>query len=397
MNYSWREGNQADLLATGEDYFSRVFACIHEAREEVLLETFRIAEDDVGLALQQALIAAANRGVRVELTADNYGTHDLSPSFVSAMTDAGVHVHLFAPAPRLFGCRTTRFRRLHRNVLVIDGEHAFIGSFAYSTGHSSPDAAQNYALAVRGPVVADIHRDALNQLPDAGRQANPIKPVTRHAGSARLRLTVRDNDTHTHDIESEYLRIIQASTQRLVIASACFFPRYPLLREIRNAARRGVKVTLLLQGQAHMPWAYGFSRLLYDYLLRDGVVIHEYDQAILHGKVALADHEWVSVGSSNLDPLSLALNLEANLMVRDAPVNRSLHDHLLEQAHTHCRPVELQPATRGYWWRIPLIVLGFQCLRHFPALAGWFPAHTPRRPLIDAEQAHLQYDSENAA
>lgn len=397
MNYSWREGNQADLLATGDDYFSRVFACIREAREEVLLETFLITEDEVGLALQQALIAAANRGVRVELTTDNYGTHDLSQPFVNAMTDAGIHVHPFAPAPHLLGCRTTRFRRLHRNVLVIDGEHAFIGSFAYSSSHLAPGAGQDYALAIRGPVVADIHHDALSQLQHVHQPANRVKPVTRHAGSARLRLTVRDNDMHPHDIESEYLRIIQASTQRLVIATACFFPRYPLLREIRNAARRGVKVTLLLQGQAHMPWAYGFSRLLYDYLLRDGVVIHEYDQGILHGKVALADHEWASVGSSNLDPLSLTLNLEANLMVRDAPVNRSLHDHLLEQAHTRCRPVELQPASHGYWWRIPLIVLSFHFLHHFPALAGWFPAHTPRRPLIDTQQANLHYDPENAA
>ncbi|WP_372438873.1 phospholipase D-like domain-containing protein, partial [Pandoraea sputorum] len=145
---------------------------------------------------------------------------------------------------------------------------------------------------------------------------------------------------------------------------------------------RGVKVTLILQGKPDMPFVRVCSRLTYTYLLRDGVVIHEYKQRALHGKVALIDHEWSTVGSSNLDPLSLALNLEANLFIRDAPLNQQLQEHLLGLAAPHSVPITLKGAARGQWWRAPMIFLCFHFLRHFPAIAGLFPVHGMRlKPL----------------
>jgi len=84
------------------------------------------------------------------------------------------------------------------------------------------------------------------------------------------------------------------------------------------------------------------------------------------------------VGSSNLDPLSLSLNLEANLIIDDPDFNRRLHDHLAELAQNHCKVVTLQRVLRGYWWRAPLIFLSFHFLRHFPAIVGMFPAHSPK-------------------
>ncbi|MND92350.1 putative cardiolipin synthase YbhO [compost metagenome] len=120
------------------------------------------------------------------------------------------------------------------------------------------------------------------------------------------------------------------------------------------------------------------SRLLYNYLLRDGVSIHEYCQRPLHGKVAVIDDQWSTVGSSNLDPLSLALNLEANLFINDRNLNERLHEHLIELAQAQCKSVTLQRVLRGYWWRAPLIFLTFHFIRRFPAIAGWFPAHSPK-------------------
>ncbi len=116
----------------------------------------------------------------------------------------------------------------------------------------------------------------------------------------------------------------------------------------------------------------------YDYLLREGVRIHEYCQRPLHGKVAVIDDDWSTIGSSNLDPLSLSLNLEANLVIRDVAFNGQLYQHLRELARRHCRRISRRHARRGYWWRAPLIFLGFHFSRHFPAIAGWVPAHLPR-------------------
>jgi cardiolipin synthase len=146
-----------------------------------------------------------------------------------------------------------------------------------------------------------------------------------------------------------------------------------------------VQVILILQGQPDMRWVWVLGRLLYDYLLRDGVRIYEYCEKPLHGKVALADREWSTVGSSNLDPLSLSLNLEANLFIRDPTFNQRLFAHLSELAETRCKPVTRQVLRRGYWWRAPLMFLGFHAARHFPAVLGWFPAHRPKLATVAAE------------
>ncbi|MNT36878.1 putative cardiolipin synthase YbhO [compost metagenome] len=185
----------------------------------------------------------------------------------------------------------------------------------------------------------------------------------------------RDNQRQRNAIEEQYLLAFRSARKRLVVANAYFFPGYRLLRELRNAARRGVQVTLILQGQPDMRWVRALSRLLYNYLLRDGVTIYEYCQRPLHGKVALVDDEWSTVGSSNLDPLSLAFNLEANLLIRDRAFNQHLYEHLSELGAQHCKPVTLERMVHGYWWRAPLIFMCFHIIRRFPVIAGWFPAH----------------------
>ena len=399
MNYPWRDGNRVNLLINGEDYYPRVFKAVRAARREILIETFIIFEDKVGRAFKNVLVAAARRGVHIELTVDGYGTAELSPRYIGELTEAGINIHVFDPARRVFGLRSNLFRRMHRKILLIDGECAFIGGINYSADHLGdygPRAKQDYALEVQGPVVADIHRDVLRMLKPVIKAPSDVCPGRCRVGDARLLLSIRDNADHSTDIEEQDLLAIRAAVHRLVIANAYFFPGYRLLRELRNASRRGVEVTLILQGQPDMPWVRSASRLLYNYLLRDGVRIFEYCQRPFHGKVALMDHEWSTVGSSNLDPLSLALNLEANLFIRDRALNRQLHDHLLGLATEHCTRITLARVTRGYWWRAPLIFIGFHLTRRFPAIAGLLPAHTPRlRSLRTLDDGELSYDQEN--
>jgi cardiolipin synthase len=392
VNDAWQGQNQVELLINGEDYFPRVFEAIRAARHEVLLETFIIFEDPVGQALQQALIEAAERGVRIEVTADGYGTADLSRAYIEALTRVGVRVHLFDPRPKMFGMRTNLFRRLHRKIVVVDGEVAFVGGINFCLDHLQefgPMAKQDYAVEVRGPVVADIHLAAMELLAHFGVQAPGAglhpRPRPAENGRSAMLLAIRDNDDHQDDIEDQYMAAIRDARERLLVANAYFFPGYRLLRELRNAARRGVQVTLILQGQPDMRWVWVCGRLLYDYLLRDGVCIREYCEKPLHGKVALVDREWSTVGSSNLDPLSLSLNLEANLFIRDPAFNQRLYAHLSELAETRCKPVTRQLLRRGYWWRAPLMFLGFHAARHFPAVLGWFPAHRPKLATVAPE------------
>lgn len=378
MNRPWVDGNSVQLLINGEQYYPRVFEAMAQAREEILLETFIIFDDKVGQQLQQVLIDAARRGVRVEVAVDGYGTADLPEAFIAAMTDAGVSFHAFDPQPRLVGMRTNLFRRLHRKIVVIDGERAFIGGINYSADHLGdfgPMAKQDYAVEVVGPVVAQVHASSKRLMSPVLQPPSAVRPLTEPAGTCTAVLVERDNKVRSTDIEAHYLQAFRSARRRIVVANAYFFPGYRLMRELRNASRRGVEVRLILQGQPDMRWVRALSRLLYNYLLRDGVAIHEYCQRPLHGKVALVDDEWATIGSSNLDPLSLSFNLEANLFIRDRDFNQQLNQHLQMLASEQCKPVTLERMVRGYWWRAPLIFLCFHVIRHFPRIAGWFPAH----------------------
>ena len=388
VEYSWQGNNRVELLENGEEYFPRVFEAMRAAKSEILLETFIVFEDKVGAELQEILIDAAKRGVRTTVSLDGFGCGELTTGYLAALSEAGVHLQIFDPAPKRLGIRTNWFRRLHRKIVVVDGMVAFIGGINFSGDHLAdfgPEAKQDYSVEIQGPAVADIHHFALLQSGRPGRarfwwqrrrQRRAEMAFDDHDG--QVRLVFRDNDQHSTDIEDVYLQVLRRAKRRVVIANAYFFPGYRLLREMRNAARRGVDVRLILQGQPDMLVAKLAARMTYDYLLKAGVQIHEYCQRPLHGKVALVDEEWSTVGSSNLDPLSLSLNLEANVLIRDRAFNQHLFERLEDLSQNHCKAMDASKSPRGRIWHMTVGFLVFHFLRHFPAMAGWLPAHKPR-------------------
>ena len=152
---------------------------------------------------------------------------------------------------------------------------------------------------------------------------------------------------------------------------------------MRNAARRGVSVKLIVQGEPDMPIVKVGARLLYRYLVKSGVQIYEYRRRPLHGKVAVMDDHWATVGSSNLDPLSLSLNLEANLIIHDRQFNQTLRDNLQGLINKDCVRVDESMVPKRSWWNVGIGGVVFHFLRHFPAMVGWLPAHTPKLALVD--------------
>ena len=388
VEYGWQGNNRVELLENGEAYFPRVFEAMRQAKTEILLETFIVFEDKVGNELQEVLIDAAQRGVRITASLDGFGCGELSTGYLTALSEAGVRIQIFDPAPKHLGIRTNWFRRLHRKIVVVDGTIAFIGGINFSADHLAdfgPEAKQDYSVEVQGPAVADIHHFALLQSGRPARakywwqrrrQRRSELAFTDHDG--QVRLVYRDNGEHPTDIEEVYRQVLRSAQRRVVIANAYFFPGYRLLREIRNAARRGVDVRLILQGQPDMLVAKLAARMTYDYLLKSGVQIYEYCDRPLHGKVALVDEDWSTVGSSNLDPLSLSLNLEANVLIRDRAFNRDLFERLEDLSNNHCKVMSADKSPRGRVWHMTVGFLVFHFLRHFPAWAGWLPAHKPR-------------------
>jgi cardiolipin synthase len=392
----WTGGNRIALLENGEQFFPRVFDAVRRAQREVIIETFILFEDKVGLQLHAAMREAAMRGVKVDLMVDGFGSPDLSHEFIDGLSSAGVKVRVFDPAQRLLGQRLNVFRRMHRKIVVVDGALAFVGGINYSADHLldfGPKAKQDYAIELEGPIVAEIHQFALRAIALGGkgpswfrrrlRQAPPVGDA--RAGEADAMFVTRDNRRHTSDIEQQYRAAICAARERIVIANAYFFPGYRLIKELRRAARRGVDVRLILQGEPDLPIVKTAASMLYHHLLHAGVRIYEYCDRPLHGKVAVMDDKWSTVGSSNLDPLSLSLNLEANVIVRDGAFNDELAQRLDHLMRHSCKQIDTTDlASEWSGWRLVRSFFIFHFLRWYPSWLGWLPRHAPRLTLAQA-------------
>ncbi len=387
MSSPWTRGNRVRLLENGEAFFPAAFDAIRHARHEVLLETFILFEDKVGWELHAALLEAARRGVQIDMMVDGFGSSDLTPAFTEPLAEAGVRLRVFDPFAR-FLKHVMVLRRMHRKVLVVDGVRAFVGGINYSADHLAdfgPEAKQDYAIELEGPIVDEIRAFAVSAIAAApGRRPPALLPQAPSAapvGDVEAQFVTRDNIGHRNDIERHYRAAIRTAKKRVVIANAYFFPGYRLLRELRRAARRGVVVQLILQGEPDMAIVKTAAELLYEYLQRDGVQIHEYCKRPLHGKVAVIDDDWSTVGSSNLDPLSLSLNLEANVILRDAAFAAHLHRRLQHLIEHECRQPAAPPKSRWTLWPQLRSAVVFHFLRRFPTWARSLPQHAPRLEL----------------
>ena len=375
----WTHGNAARLLENGDAFFPRVFEALGQARHVALLETFILEEDKVGRALCDALCACAGRGVRTVLTIDGFGSPGLSEDFLGRLTGAGVQVRIFDPGRSLFGQQLNLLRRMHRKLVVMDDAVAFVGGINFCADQLldfGEMAKQDYAVELHGPIVARI-RGFMARTAGIGAIDGMAGSSSLAAGSAAVLFAARDDKASPDGIEKIYRQAIRTARSRVCIANAYFFPGYRLFRDLCRAAGRGVEVKLFLQGMPDMKSVRFAARLLYGHLLRAGVEVHEYCARPMHGKIAIVDDGWATVGSSNLDPLSLALNMEANAVV----VSRSFNAEVaarLASLETRCRPVRQD--TLPLWNRWPPLgsFIVFHVLRWVSRVGAWLPRRRQR-------------------
>jgi len=344
----FRSGNHLLLLENGVELFPALTDAIDGAQTSIHLETYIFKIDRAGKGILEALQRAAVRGVKVRVVLDGFGSAEHAGAIEHAIHTAGGICRIYRPEPRWFRwlvIHPDRLRRLHRKITIIDDETAFIGGINIEDdfAQTSDDTLQSeprydYAVRVIGPVVADAVRAArhvwlrlswaeIGQTVGSWRQfkkqargvfqsiriSNPLEPGIRTVTAG---LVLRDNLRFRRTIEKVYLHFIQQAEREIIIANAYFLPGRRLRRALKQAAKRGVRVRLLLQGRVEYRLQSHATRWIYDQFLRAGVEILEYMPSHLHGKVAVMD-DVATVGSSNLDPFSLLLAREANVVVRD--------------------------------------------------------------------------------
>ncbi len=390
--------NQVTLLRGGKALFPAMSHCIDHAQSSVWLALYIVSPLGQSGGVLQSLKRAARRGVSVHVVVDGFGSRDAPDKLWHELEKAGVKLAVYRPMHRLWGLLdASQWRRMHMKLCVVDDAHAFVGGINliddhYDLTHGWSDQPRlDYAVQVKGPVItpvlhtikavwtrAKFGRDWRDDLTQLMQDKHKVRRLRHWVQQARMRLTpreqgklaqaaalhapmrsafvLRDNLRQRRTIEQAALQAIRQARQRIDIVTPYFYPRRAIRLALRSAAARGVSVRLLLQGKVDYRIAGLAARVLYGELQQHGVRIFEYQPAFLHAKVLCVDDEWATVGSSNLDPLSLVLNLEANLIIKDRPFVKTLsaalqedfaHSREIGKAHEHS-PRWLARARRGF-------------------------------------------------
>lgn len=341
------------LLEGGQEFFPALVKALDAAHTWIQLETYIFDFHGAGAEVAEALIRAARRGVTVQVLVDGIGTSPLPArwrdKFAAAQVDWFVYSPLGTGLSGLGLLVPERWRRLHRKLCVVDQHLLFCGGINvlddfYDPNHGELQAPRvDFSVVVTGPLALEA-ADAMALLwwrvqagysarqrhmaaawekfkaaGYGGRTGTTPLAAANDSGAAgpKAALILRDNLRNRSSIERAYRKAIGKAHQEIIIANAYFLPGSKLRRALIGAAKRGVRVTLLLQGRYEYFMQYHASRPVYGALLAAGVEIYEYEAGFLHAKVAVVDGHWATVGSSNLDPLSLLLAREANVVVED--------------------------------------------------------------------------------
>jgi len=332
-------GNQIELLRNGAEYFPALEAAFANAEHEIYLQTYIYQADATGIRIGNALKQAVQRGVIVNVLLDGFGCKDLPKVFVHELQEAGVQVMFFRPKISPWTFKKRRLRRLHCKVAVVDGKIGFVGGINIIDDYDVPKPDKippriDYTVCIEGAllpaITASVHnlwrRLAWLHLLDVNIGSSIVtKQVIK--GDIKAAFVLRDNVLHRRDIEEAYLAAIDGAKSEIIIANAYFVPGRRFRLALLAASKRGVTVKLLLQGRMEYFLMFA-THAFYGEFLRHGIEIYEYHKSFMHCKVAVIDRQWATVGSSNIDPFSLLLAREANIIVQDTVFSTELREDI---------------------------------------------------------------------
>jgi len=378
--FPWRQGNHFECLVDSTAFFPRMLDAIDLARQYILLEMYLVASGAVAGRFINALLQAAERGVRIYLLLDDYGARQLGPRDREQLAHRNIQIVYYNPLPsyitlynlyRIVWQRITHsLYRNHRKLLLIDGTVAFAGGAGIT---DEVDAPRNPAMRwretmieINGPVLGDwqqLFTESWNKYAEPALTLPMVTPATFSNGQTG-RVAVNEARRMT-GIQRSLLSHLKTAKHRIWFATAYFIPSWSIRRKLRRAARAGVDVRLLLPGPiTDHPGARYASHRYYGKLLKNGVRIYEYTPRFFHAKTVLCD-EWVTIGSCNFDRWNLRWNLEANQEIDDPNMAATIAARFLNDFTHSLEYTASEWEQRG--WRLRLL--------------GWFWRHVERLSL----------------
>lgn len=339
--------NRVALLKDGYQAYPAMLAAIASARRSLCLETYILREDAMGTRFLDALIERAKAGVEVLLMYDFWGSEVSEPT-LSTLRAAGVKVLAFRPW-RWLGSLSRAFARVrkrnHRKSLIVDGVVGFTGGLNISNDYAAvEDGGRGWRdthVRISGPDAMALEKLFLTTWTQhRGPKFDPTRfERPRTAGCEKLRVVGNDFALDRKGIRREYERAFAKAQNRIFVTNAYFLPPAKMVKALIAAARRGVRVGVILAATTDVKLVLWAARGLYPKLLKAKIEVYEWNAGrVLHAKTAVVDGAWATVGSSNLDPLSLRQNLEVNAIVME-PNFASALERLWVEDLVHCHRV----------------------------------------------------------
>ncbi|OGI69961.1 hypothetical protein A3A09_02360 [Candidatus Nomurabacteria bacterium RIFCSPLOWO2_01_FULL_42_20] len=344
----YQSGNKVSLVKSGEEYFKALLDLIDGAKESIHLQTYILSDDNTGRSVAGALKKAARRNVAAYVVLDLFGSFALPFSFVEDLRQGGVQLRFFSPFLTQEGIHLGR--RLHRKVLVADGKKALISGINITDRYrGSKDALPwlDFGVLVEGEICSEIFASCEAIWGRKFRRKKKVKAKKIFSLADGPLVRVRQNDWMRRKLEisKSYKDIFRNAEKYITIVGAYFLPGRKLKKLIKAASGRGVKIRLILSKNSDEKMFKMAALYLYEWLFRHGVEIYEYQPVVVHGKAAVADDIWTTIGSHDLNFLSTYGMVEMNLDIWGKDFAESFNKYLNKIIKEDC--VRIAPEEYG--------------------------------------------------
>lgn len=328
--------NKVKLIHGGKEYFALLLHLINKATDSIHVQTYIYGEDETGQLVANALKAAAKRNVQVYLLTDGYASQVMSQNFINGMREAGIHFRFFEPFFKInhfyFG------RRMHHKVFVADAKFSLAGGINIANRYNDMPgklAWLDFALYAEGEVARELCVlcwKTWNIFP-AKMGITPCEEKQllfdyKDEETSMVRMRRNDWVRGKNEISATYIEMLRNARSHITILCSYFLPGKIIRRLLRNAAKRGVKIKVIIAGPSDIMLAKYAERWMYDWLLRNKIELYEYQPTILHAKVAVCDSEWITIGSYNVNDISAYASIELNLDVRNTDFAKGVEQTL---------------------------------------------------------------------
>lgn len=348
--------NKVRLVKSGIDYFQTLEDILKQAKSFIHLQLYIFDDDETGSHIGSLLKEASARGVAVFMLVDGYASQQLSSEFIDELKAAGVRFKWFSPL-----LRSKHFylgRRMHHKIVVVDGQYALVGGINISDRYNDTVTAKawlDFAALVEGESVRDIQTICerrmtaeLASYPEL-RVANGLLQ-NGSTKSVEVRVRVNDWVRRKREITSSYLQALKRATTDVIIMSPYFLPGNEFRRNLESAAKRGVTIKLILSGTSDVLLAKYAERYMYHRLFAKNINIYEYQKTVLHGKVCVMDHNWVTIGSYNINNISAYASIELNLEIRNEDLANETKQLLQKIIENDCTLITEQDYNSHIHW-----------------------------------------------